>query len=160
MTAPMRQRGTVLILAMMIVALAATAAAVARQRQDLSLRRLEAARDAEQARWALVGGAHWARAILSEDARFSGGVDHAGELWAAGLPPTAVESGTLAGAIRDAQGRFNLANLVRDGKPSAPDVAALERLLALLGLAPRLAQAIAARPRESRHRLPRRGSSP
>ena len=138
-----RQRGTVLILAMMIVALAATAAAVALARQDQSLQRLEAARDAEQARWALVGGAHWARAILSEDARFAGEVDHAGELWATGLPPTAVENGTLAGAIRDAQGRFNLANLVREGKPSAPDVAALERLLALLGLAPRLAPAIA-----------------
>ena len=138
-----RQRGTVLILAMLIVALAATTAAVALKRQDQSLQRLEAARDAGQARWALVGGTHWARAILSQDARFSGEVDHAGELWATGLPPTAVEHGTVAGEIRDAQGRFNLANLLRGGKPSAPDIAALERLLALAGLAPRLAQAIA-----------------
>lgn len=138
-----RQRGTVVIIAMLIVALAATAATVALQRQDLSVRQLEAARDYEQARWILTGGAHWARTILSEDAK-AGGVDHGAELWASGLAPTQVEGGVLAGEIHDAQGRFNLANLLRDGKPSERDVAALGRLLSALGLRPGLAQAIAA----------------
>jgi general secretion pathway protein K len=128
---------------MLIVALAATAASAALQRQDLLVRQLEAARDYEQARWLLTGGAHWARTILFEDGR-AGAIDHSGELWASGLAPTEVERATLAGGIRDAQGLFNLANLVRDGKPSAADVAALERLLGALGLEPALADAIAA----------------
>ena len=138
-----RERGTVVIIAMLVVALAATAATIALQRQDLSVRQLEAARDYEQARWILTGGAHWARAILSEDAK-AGSVDHAAELWATGLAPTQVERGTLAGEIHDAQGRFNLANLLRDGKPSERDVAALGRLLSALGLRTGLAEAIAA----------------
>ncbi len=140
----MRQRGTVVIIAMLIVALAATAASFALQRQDLSVRQLEAARDYEQARWVLRGGAHWARAILAEDARTAGSVDHAAELWATGLAPTEVERGTLSGEIRDAQGLFNLANLRRDGKPSERDIASLERLLASIGLRAELAEAIAA----------------
>jgi general secretion pathway protein K len=131
------------IIAMLIVALAATAASAALQRQDLLVRQLEAARDYEQARWLLTGGAHWSRTILFEDGR-AGSIDHSGELWASGLAPTEVERATLAGDIRDAQALFNLANLVRDGKPSAADVTALERLLSALGLEPDLADAIAA----------------
>jgi len=143
MTRPSRQRGTVVIIAMLIVALAATAAGAALQRQDLWVRQLEAARDYEQARWLVTGGAHWARTILFEDAR-AGQTDHPAELWASGLAPTEVDRATLAGGIRDAQGLFNLANLLRDGKPSPSDLAALKRLLASLGLQPALAEAIAA----------------
>jgi general secretion pathway protein K len=140
---PSHERGTVVIVAMLIVALASIVASFALQRQDLALRQLEAARDYEQARWILRGGAHWARTILAEDAR-SGSVDHAGELWASGLPPTDIEQGTLSGEIRDAQGLFNLGNLLREGKPSERDVAAFKRLLAALGLRVELAEAIAA----------------
>lgn len=144
MTGHVRQQGTVVIVAMLVVALAATAASLALQHQDVSLRQLETSRDYEQGRWILKGGAHWARAILAEDAR-STAVDHAGELWAGGLPVTQVEGATLSGRIEDQQGLFNLANLRRDGKPSAEDIAALARLLILLrldaGLAGRIASA-------------------
>ena len=137
-----RERGFAVLIAMLVVALAATVAAYMVQRQDVALRSVEAARDHEQARWLLRGAAHWARAILAEDAR-ANRIDHPGELWASGLPPTEVERGTLSGEIRDAQGLFNLANLARDGKPSEPDVAALRRLMQLLGLRPELADAVA-----------------
>lgn len=138
-----RERGSAVILALFIAAAAAAAASLALARQDASVRRLEAGRDYGQALWMLRSGAHWARAVLAEDAR-AGAVDHAGELWAGGLAPTDVEGGTIAGEIRDAQGLFNLANLLDKGEPSAPDVAALARLLAALGLPPALAPAIAA----------------
>lgn len=138
-----RERGVAVVVAMLIVAVAATAAAFALQRQGTAVAMLEAGRDHEQARWLLRGGAHWARAILAEDFR-SNRVDHGGELWASGLPPTDVEQGSLAGEIRDAQGLFNLGNLSRDGKPSEADLAALARLLGLLGLRAELAEAIAA----------------
>jgi general secretion pathway protein K len=137
-----RQRGAVVIVAMLIVALAATAASLMLQQQDSAIRQLEAARDYEQARWLLNGGAQWARVILRADAR-SSTIDHGGELWATGLPPTDIEQGKLSGEIRDQQGLFNLNNLVRDGKSSARDIAILKRLLQTIGLRVDLADAIA-----------------
>jgi len=139
----MKQQGSAVILALLIAAAAAAAASLALARQDASVRQLESGRDYGQALWMLRSGAHWARAVLAEDAR-AGAVDHAGELWAGGLAPTGVEGGTIAGEIRDAQGLFNLANLLDKGEPSEPDIAALARLLAALGLPPALAPAIAA----------------
>jgi len=141
MRSPGRQSGAAVIVAMLVVALAAASAAVLLQQQDSSIRQLEAARDYEQARWLLHGGLQWARAILRADAR-SSTIDHSGELWAAGLPPTDVEQGRLAGEIRDQQGLFNLNNLVREGKPSARDAEILRRLLRTTGLHAELADAI------------------
>lgn len=137
------QSGAAVIAAMLVVALAATTATLALQRQDLGLRQLEAARDYEQARWILAGGAHWARAILTEDARASA-TDHARELWASGLKATEIEQATLTGSLHDEQGLFNLANLRLDGKPSERDLAVLRRLLAAIGERAALAEPIAA----------------
>ncbi len=137
-----RERGAVVIVAMLVVALAATAASLLLHQQDTSIRQLEAGRDYEQARWLLNGGTQWARVILRADAR-GGAVDHPGELWATGLPPTQVEQGTLAGGIQDQQGLFNLNNLIRDGKASERDIDALRRLLLAAGLRVELADAIA-----------------
>lgn len=142
MKPPLRQRGAVVIVAMLVVALAASAASLMLQQQDVALRQLEAARDYEQARWLLNGGAQWARVILRADARGSS-IDHGGELWATGLPPTEIEQGRLSGEIHDQQGFFNLNNLVRDGKSSAHDIAILKRLLQTIGLRADLADAIA-----------------
>lgn len=142
MKAPIRQEGAVVIVAMLVVALAASAASVMLQRQDVALRQLEAARDYEQARWLLDGGAKWARVILRADAR-SSTIDHGGELWATGLPPTDTGQGKLSGEILDQQGLFNLNNLVHDGKSSARDIAILKRLLGTIGLRAELADAIA-----------------
>ncbi len=141
MKRPTKEQGAVVIVAMLIVALATTAASLMLQQQDASVRQLAAARDHEQARWLLNGGTQWARVILRADAR-SSTIDHAGELWATGLPPTQVEQGTLSGNIQDQQGLFNLNNLVRDGKPSERDIAALKRLLQAAGLRAELADAI------------------
>ena len=138
------QRGTAVIIAMLVLALAVAGAAAMLERQDLDARALQSQRDYEQARWMLRGGMHWARSILAQDAR-SGTSDHRRELWASGLPPTDVQIGSLAGEIRDEQGLFNLNNLLRGGKPDPLQLAALGRLLGAIGLAPSLADAIGAR---------------
>jgi general secretion pathway protein K len=143
MSTPRSQRGTALIMALLVLAIAAAAAAAMVESQDLQQRVLQAERDYEQARWMLRGGMHWARSILAEDAR-SGSEDHRRELWASGLPPTDVQLGSLAGEIRDEQALFNLNNLMRGGNISPSHVAALRRLLAALGRRPELADAIAA----------------
>ncbi len=83
------QRGTAVIIAMLVLALAVAGAAAMLERQDLDTRALQSQRDYEQARWMLRGGMHWARSILAEDAR-AGASDHRRELWASGLPPTDV----------------------------------------------------------------------
>ena len=141
---PLSQRGTAVIIALLVLALAAAGAAAMLERQDLDARALQSQRDYEQARWMLRGGMHWARSILAEDAR-AGTTDHLRELWASGLPPTDVQLGSLAGAIRDEQGLFNLNNLSPGGKRDPLQIAALGRLLGAIGLSPALADAIAAR---------------
>ena len=142
MKAPGTQRGASILIAMLIMALAAAAAASMLQQQDLALRQLTTARDYEQAGWVLKGGTQWARSILAQDAR-SLAVDHAGELWATGLPPTDIEQGTVAGEIRDQQGLFNVNNLALGGHASARDLEAFGRLLRAIGLDAKLAQAVA-----------------
>jgi general secretion pathway protein K len=137
-----RQGGAAIIVAMLIVAMAAAAAASLLQQQDLALRQLTTSRDYEQAAWILKGGAQWARSLLQADARGSK-VDHAGELWASGLPTTEIEQGTVAGQISDQQGLFNVNNLVRDGMASAREIAAFKRLLGAIGLDAGLAEAVA-----------------
>jgi general secretion pathway protein K len=141
---PCAQRGTAIIIAMLVLALAVAGAAAMLERQDLDARALQSQRDYEQARWMLRGGMQWARSILAEDAR-AGATDHRRELWASGLPPTDVQLGSLAGEIRDEQGLFNLNNLLRGGKPDPLQIDALRRLLGAIGLSPALADAIAAR---------------
>jgi general secretion pathway protein K len=142
MSAMQRQRGAAVIVAMLIVALAAAAAAAALQQQDLAVRQLTTAREYEQATWVLKGGAHWARSILYQDGRIAA-IDHGGELWASGLPPTDIEQGTVSGEIADQQGLFNVNNLALEEKASARDIEVFRRLLEAIGLNADLAQAIA-----------------
>lgn len=143
MMRPQRSRGTAVILALLVLAIAAAATTAMMERQDLQTRTLQSERDYEQARWMLRGGMHWARAILAEDARAST-EDHLRELWASGLPPTDVQLGSLQGEIRDEQALFNLNSLMRGGKVDPGQLAVLRRLLALLGLRPELADAVVA----------------
>jgi general secretion pathway protein K len=100
-----------------------------------------------QSAWILSGALDWARLILREDAR-NGGADHLGEPWAVPLAEARLSSflaadkdntddateAFLSGVITDAQARYNLTNLVDQGKPVAAQVAALARLCRTLGL--------------------------
>jgi general secretion pathway protein K len=86
-------------------------------------------------------GLDWARGVLDQDARASA-VDSLAEGWAqpiAGLP---VERALVAGDIADEQGKFNLNDLLNGTQRSEPDMRAFGRLLAGLGLAPDLADAV------------------
>jgi general secretion pathway protein K len=79
--------------------------------------------------------------LLARDAT-QGSTDHLDELWAKPLPPLPAEGGLIAVAVRDAQGRFNLNNLVRGGAPSAPDITVFRRLLNAADLNPALTEAV------------------
>lgn len=145
MAAPMnlpikRQRGLALITAVLIVAIAVMIASFVAFGQQLWLRRMQNVSDRTATDILDRGALHWASAVLIDDARKSGNIDHLGEQWAMPLPALPVEGGAIRVAIEDAQGRFNLNNVWRNGAPSTADVAVLRRLLTLLRLDPVLTE--------------------
>ncbi len=137
-----RQQGVAIVLAMGVVALAALAVSAMLVAQSTWSRRIELTAGHVQAQLLIRAGLDWARAVLSDDRRASS-VDHPGEPWALRLPPIPVESGSLTGQIEDQQGRFNLNNLVQDGRLNFAELAHFRRLLTILDLPPALADALA-----------------
>lgn len=152
MSAPSRQRGAALLLAMLTVTLVATLASAALWQQWRSTEVEQAERMRQQSGWILTGSLDWARLILREDSRTNqntGAGDHLAEPWAIGLeearlssflavdkttdPPPTFDA-FLSGSITDEQSRLNWANLVNQGKLSEPDMEAFGRLFDQLGL--------------------------
>lgn len=137
-----RQQGVAIVLAMAVVAVAALAVTAMMVSQSTWSRQLELGTGHAQAQGLTEAGLDWARAVLSDDLR-TGNIDHLGEPWALQLPPIPVENGSLAGHIDDQQGKFNLNNLVKQGKVNSLELARFRRLLTVLELSPSLADAVA-----------------
>ena len=135
------QHGLALITAMLVVAIAATTAAYLSLDQQIWLRQAQNLTDRAQAEVVRAGAEEWAITILAKDAKNSKS-DDLKEDWAQPLPPIAVEGGQVTGGIHDAQGLFNLNNLVRNGQPSPPDIGTFEHLLQSLSLDPNLKDAV------------------
>ena len=137
-----RQSGVAAITAVLIVAVAASAAAfmLAQQSATLDQAMLVAAR--AQADEYAQAGVDWARGVLAEDARSGPPWDALGDGWAQPIAALPVERAIVAGDIADEQGKFNLNNLVLGNRRSDDDVAIFRRLLASRGLAPELADAV------------------
>lgn len=131
-----------ILLAMLVLAMASIAAAGFVFRASLEWRKFENASSLGQARWVLRAAEHWAGAVLRDDQRQSS-VDHRGELWARELPPVDSEGYAISGGIQDLDGRFNVNNLLRDGKVDLSQLAMLRRLLATLDLPEALADDVA-----------------
>jgi len=137
------QNGVALITALLVVALATTAAVSMASRGQLDLRRSGNLLQGDQIWLYTLGVEDWAAQVLRRD-REDGEIDHGEEEWATQLPPIPVEGGEISGFIEDLDGRFNLNNVVgADGTVSTPDLEQLRRLLDALALEPRLANAIA-----------------
>lgn len=128
-------------MAMLAVAFASTLAAALLWRQDLWLRQVEAQRDLAQTRLITTAGIDWARAVLAFDARISN-YDHASEAWATKVPVTKVEQGEISGAIEDESAKWNLNNILREGRASPPDIETFRRLLRALSLPVTLADTL------------------
>lgn len=144
-----RQRGVALITALLVVALATTAAVTMATRLNIDMRRTGNLLNGEQAYAYALAAESWAYVILRRD-QADNDYDSLGEDWATALPPIAVEGGFVNGRIEDLQGRFNINNLVvDDGEPTDPDsavnaeqLAYFKRLLEVLDLEPALAPAL------------------
>ena len=139
--APRRaEAGVAAITAVLIVAVAASAAAFMLAQQSATLDQAMLVASRAQADQYARAGVEWARGVIAQD---SGGVDSLAEGWAqpiAGLP---VERALVSGVIDDEQGKFNLNNLVdATGHPSTADVALFSHLLESLGLPAALSDAV------------------
>jgi len=139
-----RQRGAALLLAMVVLTLVSTMAAGMVWQQWRAVQVEGAERARTQAAWLLTGALDWGRLILREDAR-TGGPDSLDEIWATPLQETRLSTflaqdkahnadadngpeAFLSGSIGDAQARFNLRNLVVQGKVVEAQLAVLKRL--------------------------------
>lgn len=136
-----QQRGLAVVTALLIVAIVATVAAFLSLGQQVWLRQSQNLADRAQAEAVRSGALEWAAIILAEDAE-DNSTDDLTQKWAETLPPLPAEGGLVAGNITDAQGRFNLNNLLRGGSPSSEDIAVFQRLLESQELAAELAEAV------------------
>jgi general secretion pathway protein K len=142
MRAARRQRGIALVTAVMIVAIAAVIAAQIAFAQQIWMRQMENTFDRGATDWLRRGALHWASTAILDDTLKNNTVDHLGEPWAMGLPTLPVEGGTIRVSVEDAQGRFNLNNLVRNNVGYPGDIAVLQRLLQELKLDPSIVHAL------------------
>ncbi len=137
------ERGLAAVTAILIVAVAASAATLMLAQQSAMIDQTMLVASRAQADQYARAGLDWARGVLLEDTRTAGAVDSLGERWAQPIAALPVERALVAGAIADEQSKFNLNNLVNDnGTKSAADMQILARLLAVRGLAPELAEAV------------------
>ncbi len=167
------QRGAALLMAMIIVTLIVTLATAMVWQQWRAVQVEAAERARVQSAWILTGALDWARLILREDAR-TGGADHLGEPWAVPLAEARLSTflaadkdntddapdAFLSGSISDEHSRYNLANLVADGKVVPEELAILERLCLAVGVAADVATRIATGLRDASAPAGAEGSSP
>lgn len=135
------QRGLALITAVLVVAIVATVATTLALGEQVWLRQSQNMNDRAQANSLRQGATTYAALLLGREGALNQ-IDHLGEVWAQPLPPLPVEDGMIAFEVEDAQGRFNLNNMVRAGAPSGPDIAMFQRLLTSLRLDPAISEAL------------------
>jgi general secretion pathway protein K len=137
-----RERGLAAVTAILVVAIAASAATLMLAQQSAMIDQAGLIASRAQADLYAQAGLDWARGVLSQDARTAGAVDSLDEPWAQPMVGLPIERAVVAGAIADEQGKYNLNNLLNGTQKSAADIEILRRLLSSLGLEPDLAYAV------------------
>lgn len=112
---PASNRGAVLVLALLIVAIVTALAVQFAHTFALNYSRVEYRSYGAQAQYYLLGAEDLAGVVLEQDAADSES-DHLMEDWAQSIPPFPTDHGLLEARLEDAQGRFNLNSLT--GKAS------------------------------------------
>lgn len=140
LSAPKRERGVALLIALLVLALAAGIGGAMLWDRSLSVHRAALLSAQTQAYEYDLGAESWVEQILQRDA---GKPDTLGSDWAKKLPPLPIQGGALLGQVEDLEGRFNLNSLVDSrGKEDTVAFAAFQRLLAALKIDPCLANTI------------------
>lgn len=138
-----QERGVALILALLVVALATTAAVALTSDQQLSLRRGSNLLARDQALQYAIGAESWGQLWLQRDFN-DNKIDHENETWATEIPPLPVEGGIIVAQLFDLQGRFNLNNLLdNQGKINRNQLERLKNLFAALDIPVTVAESVA-----------------
>lgn len=135
-----RHKGVALITAMLVVSLATVTAVSMTSEQQIFFRRTENVLFHEQAYLYLLGAEDWARHVLIRDSK-NNQTDSARDDWAQILPALPVEGGSIAGVIKDLQGRFNINNLA-SGDEKSIDFQRFKQLLENHGIPVTVANAV------------------
>ncbi len=114
------QKGVALVTAILVVAIAATAATTIAANYQYDFRRTTNIQDSMQALSYAKGAEQWAMAILARDAADSTH-DSLDEDWAVVLPSFPLPGGGIDGNMEDAQGKINLNALKPTNNPNLPD---------------------------------------
>ncbi len=134
-----KQQGVALVTALLVVALATTLAVSMAHHMQMDIRRTGNLLATERGYQYARGLELWAIAALELDAQESADHDSRREPWASELPVVELDEGRLSGRMEDLDGRFNLNNLVINGRRDAEQLAMFQRLLTALELDPNLA---------------------
>lgn len=139
------QRGVALITALLIVALATTAAAWLTNKHQLSIRRSGNMINGDQACEYALGMEMIAIILLNEDFRdpnTNNKTDGFSDMWAGEALPFPVEGGEVTGKVIDLQGLFNLNSLYKNGKKDAKAYERFQRLLDYMQIDREIANAV------------------
>lgn len=129
----LKQDGVALITVMLIVALATVLAVSMSSRQQIDIHRSSNVLNFEQGYQYVLGAEAWAQQILKRDLK-KNQIDSLEDEWAMILPPLPIEGGSMSGQIEDLQARFNINNLVLNGKVQKLEVDRFKKLLRNLQL--------------------------
>ena len=156
------QAGAAIVTALLVVTLAAVIVSALFYRESVAVRSIENRLSLSQTRWVERAALDWAKVILRSDTAV---FDHGTDVWATPVVETQLDetvtggakigdrqrNAFLAGSVTDAQAKFNVNTLVgANGQPSAPHMAAMTKLMSLLGLPESLVQQAYARILKSR----------
>lgn len=138
-----KQRGIALITILVMVALGTILAATIAKRQAYSTQNTAYLMRQNQALLYSQSAEAFFIELLKDDANQAGDVDHLNEIWAKPLPAFVVEDGDIQGSLKDESGKFNLNSLLNeDGSSNEASQALFGQLLARVGLAPQLVEAV------------------
>ncbi len=168
-----RERGAAILTALLVVTLAAVLVSALFYRMNVPIRSIENRLSLAQTRWVERAALDWAKVILrSDNALF----DHPSDVWGTPVVETQLDetvtagarigdrsrNAFLAGAVTDAQSRFNVNTLVApNGQPSTLHMAAMTKLMSLLWLPEQLESALVFAPDPARvRRLARQAGDP
>ncbi len=135
------QRGVALLIALLVVATATILIAGLLDRGELTAARTRNQLREAQAQAYAQGLEIYAARVLRYKTN-AGGAGLSTSIWAIPLPNTPVPGGEIAATMRDRNGCFNLNNLVdANGQPQSPWPHKFQRLLTVLKLDPKIADA-------------------
>jgi general secretion pathway protein K len=138
-----RQRGVALLIALVVMAIAATLSTAMLWSRELDIRRFANIKQGDQALEYALGAEAWAEQILLRGYQSDPNVTNLTQDWALQLPSLPIEGGSIKGHLVDLEGLFNVNNLASSNAAEAnAALAQFQRLLIDLNLDPEIANAV------------------